>query len=285
MPHKNPAQFVLRSDTIKLNPHIRAFKMSPNHNHNDNQPPFLEVCIYNPSSGLIAASAGADRLELCAGPDVGGTTPPVQWYNELRANKVTNSIPVNVMIRPRGGDFVYSDEEFEAMKMSIREFCAVRKEGDGFVFGVLKKKQHDDDGDGDGVCVDVVRNRELVKLAGSAPCTFHRAFDALAQEDMKGAIGDLVECGFRRVLTAGGLENVPAGIEVMKEIVETAAEDGIEVIVCGGIRKENVRRVRRETGAGFFHSAAIVDGSESCSFEEVKAMVRHLRDADGLEES
>ena len=125
---------------------------------------YLEIACFNAPSAVVAAAAGADRIELCADRSVGGITPPL---SDLEALRPQVKIPVMIMIRPRGGGFVYSDEEFIEMKGDIER---VRGLADGFVFGVLKEE-------GGVVKVDEERNLELVKLASPLPCTFHRAID------------------------------------------------------------------------------------------------------------
>ncbi|KFY78457.1 hypothetical protein V499_02358 [Pseudogymnoascus sp. VKM F-103] len=153
---------------------------------------YLEIACFNAPSALIAASAGADRIELCADRSVGGTTPLLA---DLEAIKAEVKIPVMVMIRPRGGDFIYSNEEFTQMEEDIGRF---RELADGFVFGILK--------DEEGVTVvDKQRNSELVELARPLPCTFHRAVDATS--DYHAAIREVAACGFKAVGTgdyAGG---------------------------------------------------------------------------------
>ncbi|KFY86413.1 hypothetical protein V498_07504 [Pseudogymnoascus sp. VKM F-4517 (FW-2822)] len=119
---------------------------------------YLEIACFNAPSALIAARAGADRIELCADRSVGGTTPPLSDLEAIKAQQV--EIPVMVMIRPRGGDFVYSDEEFAQMKEEMKRFRGL---ADGFVFGILKEE-------GGEVVVDGERNSELVELARPLPC-------------------------------------------------------------------------------------------------------------------
>lgn len=233
----------------------------------NNRGTFLEICVYNVSSGLIAAKAGADRIELCDGPDVGGTTPDLEWYLDLRRHQEVDGTLINVMIRPRGGDFVYSDDEFEVMQRDIRKFKDDLRQDDGLVFGILDASGR----------FDEARNRELVQLAAPAKCTFHRAFDSIALEAVVSTIDLVAGCGFTAILTAGGLENYPAGASRLKEIVDAAGEK-IDVIACGGVRSHNVESVKIKVGATFFHSAAILEkGGTECDLDEVRRMWKVLK--------
>ncbi|KFY61890.1 hypothetical protein V496_04817, partial [Pseudogymnoascus sp. VKM F-4515 (FW-2607)] len=140
---------------------------------------YLEIACFNAPSALIAAGAGADRIELCADRSVGGTTPALSDLEAIKAQQV--EIPVMVMIRPRGGDFEYSDEEFAQMKEEMKRFRGL---ADGFVFGILKEE-------GGEVVVDGERNSELVELARPLPCTFHRAVDAAS--DYQAAVREVAK--------------------------------------------------------------------------------------------
>ena len=139
----------------------------------------LEIACFNIESAQIANENGADRIELCDGIEVGGTTPtPIDIIN---VQKFLTS-DLFVMIRPRGGNFVYSNEEFEQMKHNVLNFKSLKV--DGFVFGILDKNNK----------VDIERNIELVNLAKPLLCTFHRAFDEVA--DYEQALEDVISCGF-----------------------------------------------------------------------------------------
>jgi copper homeostasis protein len=213
--------------------------------------PLLEIACFNAESALIAESSGADRIELCKEQALGGTTPLISTFQSV---KEAVKIPVNVMIRPRGMDFVYDDDEFLQMKKGIERFARA----DGFVFGILR----------DGK-VDIERCRILVEKAEGKPCTFHRAFDEIPESQMMAELEVLVSCGFKSVLTSGGRKNALEGRKILAELVE-AAKKRIDIIVGGGVRSSNLEMLRRETSAGWFHSSAIVEpGGEVASRDEV----------------
>jgi copper homeostasis protein len=146
----------------------------------------LEIACFNSESALIASNSGADRIELCAGSECGGTTPN---FNSLVNIKDRIAVPVFVMIRPRGGDFVYTDTEFQETRASIEQFKEVAS---GFALGVLDANSR----------INIRRTRELVHLAYPLPCTFHHAFDQ-AVGPFK-ALEDIVSCGIATILTSGG---------------------------------------------------------------------------------
>ncbi|KJX97322.1 copper homeostasis protein cutC [Zymoseptoria brevis] len=219
--------------------------------------PLLEIACFTPSSALLAASAGADRIELCANQHLGGTTPPSSWLPQIKAT--VQKVPIFIMIRPRGGDFFYSNVEFEEMKAQIRGFETLG--ADGFVFGMLKE---------DGCSVDVERTAELVRLASPKPCTFHRAFDEVA--DLMTGLEDVVSTGCRSILSSGGRASAEEGVEGLGELVKKA--DGrVTIIAGGGVRSGNIGSIRKVSGVRYLHSSAIVGGdSDSANVEEVKKM-------------
>ncbi|MGL6267965.1 MAG: copper homeostasis protein CutC, partial [Chitinophagaceae bacterium] len=181
----------------------------------------LEVIAYHIESCIIAQESGADRIELCANPGEGGTTPS---YGMIRAAKAKCSIPVFVMIRPRGGDFLYTDEEFRIMRDDIiqcREYGC-----DGVVLGLLKA---------DG-SVDINRTKELVQLAYPMEVTFHRAFDRV--KDAHQSLEDLIDCGCTRILTSGLKPNAAEGVSLIRELVELA-DERIIIMPGSGVRSSN----------------------------------------------
>jgi copper homeostasis protein len=216
--------------------------------------PLLEIACFSAESALIADASGADRIEICKDQHLGGTTPLLSVFQEV---KTTVRIPVNVMIRPRGGNFTYDAGEIHMMEAQLEEF---REAGaSGFVFGIL-----------DGKSVDVAKCRRLVEQAKN-PCTFHRAFDEILEEDMLKELEVLIDCGFKSVLTSGGKENAVKGSTMLRQLVE-AANGRIDVIVGGGVRSNNLQALKINTGGRTFHSSAIVAGSESVSKEEVEKL-------------
>jgi copper homeostasis protein len=224
-------------------------------------PASLEIACFNPASALTAQAAGADRIELCANKSLGGITPPMSWLRDLKPQL---HIPLYVMIRPRGGDFEYSQTEFSRMKLEMQE---ADEWADGFVFGILKA------GEG-GMVVDGERNGELVGLARGKPCTFHRAIEGTVDQDA--ALEVVISCGFAGVLTAGGFGTAVEGVEWLGGFVGRAG-GRIVVIPGGGVREEHLGVLRAGTGALWFHSSACVDGGEEANFDEVVAMKKILQ--------
>lgn len=176
----------------------------------------LEAPVYTLEAALLAAEYGVDRLELCADFGEGGTTPSAGMLSHIKS---TVDIPVFVMIRPRGGDFVYSAGELEVMKRDIATFKSLG--ADGFVFGVLNAEGY----------VDRTACSALLDVAEGLPCTFHRAIDASA--DLEQSLEDIIACGFDRILTSGGMATVSDGLDNVKKMM-LAAEDRIIVIPGGG---------------------------------------------------
>ena len=219
----------------------------------------LEIACFNVESAKIAHENGADRIELCDGFEVGGTTP--NPMNVINIRKFLSS-DLFVMIRPRGGDFVYSDTEFEQMKLEISEFKKLNI--NGFVFGILDENNY----------IDVKRNTELVNLAKSFPCTFHRAFDEV--EDYEQALEDVISCGFSTILTSGTHSNVMDGIDVLKKLVRQA-QNRITIMPGGGLRSTNINHIQEVTKATFYHSSAIINGSQIANPEEIFNLKSNLK--------
>jgi copper homeostasis protein len=217
----------------------------------------LEVACFNLESALIAEQNGADRIELCAGIEVGGITPTIEMV--LQAKKLT--IDLYVMIRPRGGGFVYTDEEFAQMKREIEIFKKLHV--DGFVFGILNEDKS----------VNVAQNTKLVELAKPYPCTFHRAFDEVLNAGQ--SLEDVIQCGFQTILTSGQAQNVTVGINSLSELVQKA-NNRIAIMPGGGLRSSNIGFVRQKTKAVFYHSSAITDGNQTANPIEIQALKSKL---------
>lgn len=198
----------------------------------------LEVCCYNLESALNAQSAGADRIELCADRHQGGTTPS---YGILEVTQKHLQIPLFAMIRPRGGDFLYSRSEVEVMLHDI-QMC--KELGvDGVVLGALTNEGK----------IDVALTKELVKQSAPMEVTFHRAFD-LTLDPIK-SLEQLIDLGAHRVLTSGHQFTASEGRHSIKSLVEQAA--GRIIILPGaGINEENVVDLLQQTGAREFHVSA-----------------------------
>ncbi len=195
----------------------------------------VEVCVDSITSCLEAQNGGADRVELCDNMFEGGTTP--SYGNIKQARKLLN-IGLHVIIRPRGGDFCYSDYEFEAMKDEI--ICAKELGVDGVVFGILTSNGS----------VDIERCKILSDLATPMKLTFHRAFDV--SNDPYIALENIIELGFDRLLTSGQEPSVMEGIDLISELVEIAGEDIIIMPGCG-ITTKNMSKVVEKSGAKEFH--------------------------------
>lgn len=195
----------------------------------------VEACVDSVASAIAAERGGAGRLELCDNLFDGGTTPS---GGMIAAVKERVSIPVFVIVRPRGGGFVYSDDELDVMRRDVE--LAARFGADGVVFGILTSD----------ACVDVARTRELVSAAGSLPVTFHRAFDLT--RDRAEALEAVIASGGARVLTSGGAPTAIEGAGAIDALVARAA-GRLEVMAGGGVREENVAELVQRAGVREVH--------------------------------
>ena len=195
----------------------------------------LEVCVDSVESALAAQEGGADRLEVCANLIIGGTTPGVSQFRQIRK---ACEIELNVLIRPRFGDFLYTEAEFRMMQEDIRMFRELG--ADGVVAGCLKA-----DGRLDGKRIE-----ELRKCAGDLTFTLHRAFDVC--RDPYEALEEAVCLGIDTILTSGQASACTKGAEVLKKLV-AQAEERIEILVGGGVNAEVIRRIRETAKASSFH--------------------------------
>jgi copper homeostasis protein len=198
----------------------------------------LEIIAFNIKSCQIAQSSGASRIELCDNPADGGTTPS---YGFIKAAREKLHIELYCMIRPHGGDFFYSDEEFEIMKTDV-QMC--KQLGcNGVVIGILNK---------DGT-VDKERCKKLVALAYPMGVTFQRAFDRV-NNPFK-ALEDIIETGCERILTSGLVPNCLNGAPLIAQLIQQAAER-IVIMPGSGLRSSNVVEVAKITCASEFHTSA-----------------------------
>lgn len=197
----------------------------------------LEVCIASVDDAVLAAAAGADRLELNAALPLGGLTPSLGTLIEV---KRAVALPVLVMLRPRPGGFCYSDSDFLTLRRDLD--LALEHGANAVVFGVLKE---------DGR-VDVERCHHLVSQAGQTPCVFHRAFDVVPEP--AAALEQLIDLGFCRVMSSGQEAAALHGSALLRQLIETAGQR-IEVLPAGGIRATNVRDVVSRTGCTQVHAS------------------------------
>jgi copper homeostasis protein len=203
----------------------------------------VEACVESLDSARAAEQAGAARLELCANLAVGGTTPSAQLVRSVCS---AVAIPVFAMVRPRAGDFVYSDAEIATMLTHIGR---VREAGaHGVVIGALTA----------GGAVNNRAVRALVQASRSLPVTFHKAFDAI--EDQSAALERLVEAGVQRILTSGGEPTALNGSARIAELIRQA-NDRIVIMPGGGVRASNVLAIVRSSGAREVHARCGADGA------------------------
>ena len=198
----------------------------------------MEVCANSVTSALAAEKGGAKRVELCAGLSEGGTTPS---YGEIAMAKKMLAIEVFPIIRPRGGDFLYSDLEFELMQEDIKICKSLKCEG--IVTGILTAEGK----------IDKERCAVLIKLAKPMAVAFHRAFDMTL--DLEEALEDLIELGVVRVLTSGGKPSAAEGAGIIEKLVSQAG-DRITIMPGAGIRIDNIASLIAQTGAKEFHGSA-----------------------------
>ena len=196
----------------------------------------IEICANSVESAAKAEEGGAYRVELCAGIPEGGTTPS---FGEIRmARQLLQQTKLHVIIRPRGGDFLYTQLEQEIMLHDIK--VARQLGADGVVFGCLTAEGN----------VDVPAMKKLMNAVGDMSVTFHRAFD-MCRNPME-ALEDIIELGCHRILTSGQEATAPAGIPLLKELIEKA--DGRIIIMPGcGVKPSNILELAEETGATEFH--------------------------------
>lgn len=198
----------------------------------------FEICANSVASCIAAQEGGADRVELCAGIPEGGTTPS---YGMMVKARESISIGLHVIIRPRGGDFLYSKEEIGEMIHDIR--MAKEIGADGLVFGCLLP---------DGK-VDKENMALLMEAAGDTPVTFHRAFDHTSDPML--ALEDIISLGCRRILTSGCMPTAKEGLPLLSRLVKEAGDRIIIMPGCG-INETNIEETARLSGAKEFHFSA-----------------------------
>jgi len=198
--------------------------------------PLLEICVETLDGALAAERGGADRIELCENLQVGGVTPSADLMRAVRSQV---HIPVFAMIRPRAGDFFYSEMEFKQM---ARDLAIAKGLGmDGVVLGLLGTDHR----------VDVRRTRTLADLARPLPVTFHRAFDETP--NLREALEDVIATGAARILTSGGGPSAEQSVGALRELVD-ASRKRIRIMPGAGISAANIERILQGTRAREVHS-------------------------------
>jgi copper homeostasis protein len=197
----------------------------------------IEIATVDFETTQSAVHGGADRIELCAALGDGGTTPSFAMIKKCRESF---SIPIFPIIRPRGGDFLFSDEEFEIMMHDVLVSKALGC--DGVAIGLLKK-------DGE---IDTDRTKRLIAAAYPMEITFHRAFDRC--KDPYEALEQLIEMGCHRLLTSGQKLTAPEGIDLLSKLV-SQANDRIIIMPGSGVRRENIKDIAMQSGVIEFHSS------------------------------
>lgn len=211
----------------------------------------LEVIAFNITSVTLAAESGAYRIELCDNPADGGTTAS---YGMIKTAREKTNLQLYPIIRPRGGDFLYSDEEFEIMK---RDVLLCKELGcDGVVIGLLKA---------DG-SVDKIRTAQLCETAFPLGVTFHRAFDRVANPFE--ALEDVISCGCERILTSGLKPTAPEGADTIAELIRQS-NDRIIIMPGSGVRADNIATLAKQTQAYEFHSSARMHISSAMEYINV----------------
>lgn len=199
----------------------------------------LEIAVFSVEAAITALKAGAHRIEFCENPQEGGTTPS---FGSLQILKSLSTQPIFPIIRPRGGDFLYSRIEFEVMKSDLIKIKELGYKG--AVIGLLNS---------DG-SIDTKRTKELVELAGSSmQISFHRAFDRCL--DPLNALEDIIQTGCKRILTSGQVPQVADAIPLLQKLVEKA-DDRIIIMPGSGVRSNNIKEIIQSTGVKEIHSSA-----------------------------
>jgi len=227
----------------------------------------VEACVNSPLSAIEAEKGGANRVELCDNLYEGGTTPSAATIKMTSQNI---GIALHVLIRPRGGDFLYTDLEFEVMLHDI-EYC--KQNGvKGVVVGVLKENG----------TVDVQRTNELVKAAYPISVTFHRAFD-MVDEPLK-ALEDVIATGCHRILTSGLSNKAWDGREMIAELVRHAG-DRITIMAGSGINKENAEKLVQLTGVKEIHTSSRSSYPSKMKFQKKNIFMGGLSEIPEFENS
>ncbi|NBT07918.1 MAG: copper homeostasis protein CutC [Chitinophagia bacterium] len=198
----------------------------------------LEIAVFSVEAALAAIEAGADRIEFCENPLEGGTTPSFGSLSTLISLTSKSVFPI---IRPRGGDFLYSQNEFNSIRSDV--LMARKLDYPGIVIGLLNA---------DG-SIDIEKTKRLVDLASPMEVTFHRAFDRC--KDPFKALEDIISTGCKRILTSGQVPNAADALPLLKKLIQQAG-DRIIVMPGSGVRSNNIKEIIQATGAKEVHSSA-----------------------------
>jgi copper homeostasis protein len=219
----------------------------------------FESCLDSVEAAIASERGGAGRLELCAGLDVAGLTPPIEL---VQACTAAVTIPVRVMVRPRAGQFIYDRSDVDVMVRTIGKIAAAG--ASGIVTGALRPN----------ATVDVDAMRRLIDAVGPLPVTFHRAIDAT--RDLDEALDALMELGVDRVLTSGGASTALEGVETIARLVARAG-DRVTIIAGGSVRANNVAEIVRRTGVRDVHAWIGRPVATRADWErEVRSLVRAM---------
>jgi copper homeostasis protein len=223
----------------------------------------FEAPVYTMEAALKACKYGVDRLELCADYCEGGTTPSPGMFEVIKKNV---DIPLFVMIRPRGAGFMYSSYELEAMKADIQHFY--KQGADGFVFGILDKEGK----------VDEKACQALRMAAGEKPCTFHRAFDTIKNQEE--ALETIVRLGFKRILTSGGKNTVGEGLDKLVKLLDLA-QNRIIVVPGGGTKAGHLQTLNRNQQLKEIHASCKMTRSLDSGQRQVGVKLSLLPEMEG----
>lgn len=208
----------------------------------------IEIATTDFTTTKSAVEGGADRIELCAALSEGGITPSFGLIKQCREAFDVALFPI---IRPRAGDFLFTDYEFELM---LKDVLLCKQTGcEGVVIGLLNK---------DG-SIDAKRTAKLIEAAYPLEVTFHRAFDRC--KDPFEALEQLIEIGCQRILTSGQKPTAPEGVDLIAELIQRA-DDRIIIMPGAGVRKENIKMIAEKTGAVEFHSSIKTQKSSGMEF-------------------
>ena len=201
----------------------------------------LEACVDSYQSAVNAFNGGANRLELCSNLIIGGTTPSLELFKKIKNNL---DIKINVLIRPRFGDFLYSDDEFEIIKNEIEQFKNLG--ANGIVFGALNSNG----------TLDIKKMKEALKIAENMDFTLHRAFDVCKEPFT--VLNQCIDLKINTILTSGQEDNCVLGKNLLKELVKKA-NGKIDILVGAGVSSNNIEKIANFTNAKSFHLSGKIE--------------------------